>query len=68
MPLTQVTQLDAEDAKRQVGRFSCCWASRKQARQDAFVEHLLAMPDVGDDADFARDPSPPRDVELRRSF
>ena len=29
-----------------------------------FVEHLLAIPDVGDDADFQREPSGPRRVEL----
>ena len=31
---------------------------------DAFVEHLLAMPNVGDDADFDHDRSGPRRVEL----
>ncbi|MCY3793435.1 MAG: hypothetical protein OXG51_03545 [Gammaproteobacteria bacterium] len=29
-----------------------------------FVEHLLSIPDVGDDADFDRDRSAPRRVEL----
>ena len=32
---------------------------------DAFVEHLLAMPEVGEDGDFERDATPPRDVALR---
>jgi hypothetical protein len=31
---------------------------------DAFVEHLLAMPEVGDDADFDQGRSGPRRVEL----
>ena len=31
---------------------------------DAFVEHLLAMPEGGEDADFERDATLPRDVEL----
>jgi plasmid stability protein len=29
-----------------------------------FYEHLLAMPDVGDDSDFERSTEYPRDVEL----
>lgn len=31
---------------------------------DPFMEHLLAIPDVGENADFDRDPSGPRDIEL----
>ena len=31
---------------------------------DPFMEHLLAIPDVGEDADFDRDPSGLRDVDL----
>ena len=38
-------------------------AARSQSRSP-FVEHLLAIPDVGDDADFEREPSAPRRVEL----
>lgn len=30
---------------------------------DPFVEHLLAIPEVGEDADFGRDPSGPRRIE-----
>ena len=33
-------------------------------KSDPFVEHLLAIPDVGEDADFDRDPSGLRDVDL----
>ncbi|MDE0446753.1 MAG: hypothetical protein OXH96_08790 [Spirochaetaceae bacterium] len=29
-----------------------------------FIDHLLALPDVGDDADFDRPRSGPRPVEL----
>lgn len=32
--------------------------------QGSFVEHLLAMPEVGDDADFERDRSGPRRIDL----
>ena len=31
---------------------------------DPFMEHLLTIPDVGEDADFDRDPSGLRDVDL----
>lgn len=31
---------------------------------EPFVEHLIAIPDVGDDADFERDPSGPRRIEM----
>lgn len=31
---------------------------------DPFVEHLLAIPDVGNDTDFDREPSSFRHVEL----
>ena len=55
--------LDAAEAKRRADR-SRTGAGRSGTRLDAFVEHLLAMPDVGDDTDFERDLSPPREVEL----
>ena len=31
---------------------------------ETFVDHLLAIPGVGDDADFERDPSGPRRIEM----
>lgn len=31
---------------------------------DSFIDHLLAMPEVGEDADFDRDRSGPRRIEL----
>ncbi len=31
----------------------------------AFVEHLLAIPEGGEDGDFERDATPPRDVPLQ---
>ena len=31
---------------------------------DSFIDHLLAMPEVGDDADFDRDRSGSRRIEL----
>lgn len=31
---------------------------------ESFVEHLLAMPETGDDADFDRDRSGPRPFEF----
>ena len=55
--------LDAAEAKRQADRTRAS-SGAKETAPDAFVEHLLAMPNVGDDADFLRDPSPPRDVDL----
>jgi len=33
-------------------------------RTESFIDHLLAMPDVGDDADFDQPRSWPRVVEL----
>ncbi len=39
-------------------------SSRPAQSSDPFVEHLLAIPDVGDDADFDRDPSGLRHVEI----
>ena len=54
--------LDAAEAKRKDDRAKA--ESGEGARLDSFVEHLLAMPDVGEDADFERDPSLPRDIEL----
>ena len=38
--------------------------SRRTRPPGPFVEHLLAIPDAGDDADFDRDPSSFRHVEL----
>ena len=35
-----------------------------ESQLDAFVQHLLAMPDIGEDADFERDSSLPRNIEL----
>ena len=56
--------LDAAEAKREAARSQPRSDGGREAHLDAFVEHLLAMPDVGEDADFQRDASPPRDVEL----
>ena len=56
--------LDAAEAKRDPDRSRPDSEGGVRSHPDAFVEHLLAMPDIGDDADFDRDPSPPRDVEL----
>ena len=56
--------LDAAEAKREADRSQPEAGAGKEAHVDAFVEHLLAMPDVGEDADFKRDSSPPPDVEL----
>ena len=56
--------LDAAEAKREADRSWPGSGGGGGSQPDAFVEHLLAMPDIGDDADFDRDPSPPRDVEL----
>ena len=36
----------------------------KSGSPEPFVEHLLAMPEVGEDADFERDRSGPRQIEL----
>ena len=55
--------LDAAEAKREVDGSQPGGDPGKETRLDAFVAHLLAMPDVGEDADFERDSSPPRDVE-----
>ena len=38
------------------------WSMSKSP--DPFIEHLLAMPEVGDDIDFDRDVSGPRRIEL----
>ncbi len=38
------------------------WSMSKSP--DPFIEHLLAMPEVGDDVDFDRDRSEPRRIEL----
>ena len=37
--------------------------SKKESQAEVFVTHLLAMPDVGDDADFERDTSPAREID-----
>lgn len=39
-------------------------AAPEASHAEAFVADLLAMPDTGEDADFERDPSPPREFEL----
>lgn len=39
-------------------------AGSRSKSPDPFVEHLLSIPDVGDDADFERDQAAPRRVEL----
>ena len=39
-------------------------AASRSRTQNPFVEHLLSIPAVGDDADFERDRSGPRRVEL----
>ncbi|MDE0420111.1 MAG: hypothetical protein OXK76_04375 [Gammaproteobacteria bacterium] len=56
--------LDAAEAKREADRSRASADDGHETHLHAFVEHLLAMPDVGDDADFERDPSPPRVVDL----
>jgi plasmid stability protein len=37
---------------------------RRALRSEGFAERLLSMPDVGDDDDFARQQTLPRDVAL----
>ena len=61
--LASAKALDAE-AKREADRLRVSTGVSHERYTDAFVEHLVAMPDVGEDADFERDPSPPRDVDL----
>ena len=39
-------------------------ATLTERRPHAFTEALLAMPDLGDDADFERLPDPPSDSAL----
>ena len=39
-------------------------ASTRSSTPNPFVEHLLSIPDVGADADFERDQTAPRRVEL----
>ena len=56
--------LDAAEAKREADRLHASVEGQRGSQLDAFVEHLLAMPDVGEDADFERNVSPTRDVEL----
>ncbi len=38
---------------------------RQVLRPEGFAEALLAMPNVGDDADFERRDDPPRELDLR---
>ena len=53
--------LDAAEGKQEAGsRAGTEGAGEPHA--DAFVEHLLAMPDVGEDRDFERDATPQRDI------
>lgn len=54
--------LDAAEAKRAADLADR--ATTEASHAEAFVAHLLAMPDTGEDADFERDPSPPREFEL----
>ena len=56
--------LDAAEARREADRSRPRNDRGREEHLDAFVEHLFAMPDVGEDADFDRDSSPPRDVDL----
>ena len=56
--------LDAAEEKREADRLQASIEGQHASHRDAFVEHLLAMPDVGEDADFERNVSGPRDVEL----
>ena len=56
--------LDAAEEKREADRLQASIEGQPASHLDAFVEHLLAMPDVGEDADFQRNVSRPRDVEL----
>ena len=56
--------LDAAEEKRQADRLQASVEDQRTSHLDPFVEHLLAMPDVGEDADFERNASRPRDVEL----
>jgi len=37
---------------------------RRVLRSEGLAERLLSMPDIGDDDDFSRQQTPPRDVEL----
>lgn len=56
--------LDAAEEKREADRLQASDEGQRGSHLDAFVKHLLAMPDVGEDADFERNVSRPRDVEL----
>jgi len=56
--------LDAAEEKRDADQLQASDEGQRGSHLDAFVEHLLAMPDVGEDADFERNVSRPRDVEL----
>ena len=56
--------LDAAEAKHEADRQREGLDPVEGTPPDSFVEHLLAIPDVGDDADFERDSLPPRDIEL----
>ena len=37
---------------------------RPQGKCESFIDHLLAIPDVGNDADFERDRSGPRPLDI----
>ena len=56
--------LDAAEQSRSEQGIEHVESSLSAKSSDAFAEHLLAIPDVGDDADFERDPSGLRRVEL----
>jgi len=48
-------QNDAAQAKRRDDPCQTSVEGGEELRLDPFVKHLLAMPDVGEDADFERD-------------
>ena len=57
-------QRDVVEAKRKPDPTQTRVEDGDESQLDALVQHLLAMPDVGEDADFERDSSLPRDIEL----
>lgn len=66
-PAAKVPETRAEDGHRGLsGELSQEEETELVERKAAepFVEHLFAIPAVGDDADFARDSSEPRAVSL----
>ena len=46
---------DVAEAKLEADRSQASVEVSEELHLDAFVKHLLAMPDVGEDADFERD-------------